>query len=69
MPCILFEKLFILSPIFSLIVLRNFCRYYLGMTEKAHKAAAFVLVNSEPFVWTGLILSHMLGGVCAFIFI
>jgi len=36
MSCILFEEPFILSPIFSLVVLRNFCQYYLGMTEKTH---------------------------------
>jgi len=42
MPCILFEEPFILSPIFSLVVLRNFCRNYLRMTEKPHQAAVFL---------------------------
>jgi len=42
MPCILFEEPFILSPIFSLVVLRNICMYYLGMIEKAHQAVAFL---------------------------
>jgi hypothetical protein len=42
MPCIMFEEPFILFPICSLVVLRNFYRYYLGMTEKAHQAAAFL---------------------------
>jgi len=40
MPCILFEEPSILSPIFSLVVLENFCKYYLGMTKKARRAAA-----------------------------
>jgi hypothetical protein len=42
MPCISLEESFILFPIFSLVVLRNICRYYLGMTEKTHQAAAFL---------------------------
>jgi hypothetical protein len=42
MPCILFEEPFILSLICSLVVLRNFYSYYLGMIEKAHNAATFL---------------------------
>jgi len=42
MPCILFEEPSILSTMFFLVVLRNFCKYYLGMTEKAHQAVAFL---------------------------
>jgi len=34
-PCILFEEPHFLSLDFLLVALRNFCRYNLGMTEKA----------------------------------
>jgi hypothetical protein len=42
MPCILFEGAFYSIPIFSLLFLRNICRFFLGMTVKARWAAAFL---------------------------
>jgi hypothetical protein len=45
MLCILFEESFILSPIFSLVILRNFCRYFLfGMTVKSTSGSCFSIL-------------------------
>jgi hypothetical protein len=50
MPCILFEELFILSPYFSLVVLRNVRRLL------------FCLGISQPLsTWIGLVLPYILG--------
>jgi hypothetical protein len=59
----------ILSPIFSLVVLRNFCRYYLEMTEKAYQAVFFCLGKFRTFRVNKFDFRHMLGGVFVFIFI
>jgi hypothetical protein len=41
LPCNL-GTIIVLPPLFFRVVLRIFCRYYLGMTEKARRAAAFL---------------------------
>jgi hypothetical protein len=62
MLCIL-GTIFVLSHIFSCCLEENFCRYLMGMTEKARRAVAFLsLVNSEPLsLRIDLILPYMLG--------
>jgi hypothetical protein len=48
-------------PRFSLVVLRSFCIIFLGMTDKARRAAAFCLGNSKPIsLRSGLLLPYML---------
>jgi hypothetical protein len=50
-----------LSPNFRLSW-ENLCRYFMGMTEKARRAAAFLSWYFQPLSQrTGLILPHMLG--------
>jgi hypothetical protein len=63
MPCILFEEPFILSPIFSLVVLRNICKYFFGGWQLKHVGRLlFCLGISKPLsLRTGLILPYMLG--------
>jgi len=48
-PCILFEEPPFLSLDFLFVALRNFCRYILGMTEKAcHYFSILVKSNLSP---------------------
>jgi hypothetical protein len=63
MLCILVEEQSIISPIFSLFVLRNFCIYFFGDDSKKHvKRLLFCLGISKPLsLRTGLILPYMLG--------
>jgi hypothetical protein len=63
MPCILFEEPFILSPIFSLVFLRNICRYYFwGWQLKHVEQLLSCLGISKPLsLRIGLILPYMLG--------
>jgi len=61
MPCILFDEPFILSPYFSLVILRIFYKYiFWGWQLKARQTVLFCLDISKPlFLMTCLILSYM----------
>jgi hypothetical protein len=63
MPCILFEEPFVLSPIVSLVVLRNICRYFFWGWQLKHVGRLlFCLGISKPLsLRTGLILLYILG--------
>jgi len=50
----------VICALFLLLLLRKFCRYYLGMTEKKHIERLFFCIgNFDPFsLKIGLILPH-----------
>jgi len=67
MLCIFVMKPFFYPYIVSLVVLRNICRYFIGMTDKARQAIAFCLGIGKPFsLRSGLPLPYMLGLIYLF---
>jgi hypothetical protein len=47
MLCILLWNQFFYSYIVSLVVLRNFCKYFVGMTDKVRRTTAFLSWYSQ----------------------
>jgi hypothetical protein len=62
-PCILFEEPFSLSPIFSLVILRNIYTYFFWGWQLKHVGRLlFCLGISKPLsLRTGLVLPYILG--------
>jgi hypothetical protein len=61
MPYILFEELFILSPYFFLVNLRNFCRYFFGDDNKKHVGRLLFCLGIYKLLSMRTGLPYMLG--------